>query len=192
LPLPPISDPTQAPRGHKLAEEDGDGLKPAAENQKEAEAEQGKARLVRMGVLAQYVKDLSFESPGAPQSLQNPGPNPRLDVSFDVHAGGIGQDLYEVSFGVKAQARSDQGTVYDLELLYGGMFRLENVPQERLQPILFIDCAALLFPFARRLVADLTRDGGFPPLMLDPIDFGALYARNIANAQAEATGAPKN
>ena len=83
---------------------------------------------------------------------------------------------------LEVHAKSDQGVIYNVELVYGGLFRLRGVPQNLLQPVLFIDCPTLLFPFMRRVLADVTRDGGFPPLMLDPIDFGRLYAQNFAHA----------
>src|SRR6476469_8435885 len=84
-------------------------------------------------------------------------------------------------------ARSDVGVIYNIELFYAGLFRLRNVPQNLLQPVLFVDCPALLFPFTRRVLADVTRDGGYPPLMLDPIDFGRLYSQNRARGQGQAS-----
>ena len=135
-------------------------------------------------MLAQYIKDLSFESPGAPQSLQGPGQNPQLKVSVNVNAEPRGEEAFEVALQLEVHAKCDQGVIYNVELVYGGMFRLHRVPQNLLQPVLFIDCPTLLFPFMRRVLADITRDGGFPPLMLDPIDFGRLYAQNLAQPQA--------
>jgi preprotein translocase subunit SecB len=160
---------------------DGDGIEGGADQLQPA-----------LNVLAQYIKDLSFESPNAPGILQKPASNPRLDVSVNVQAGGDGKEVFEVALHVDAHAKSDEGIVYNVELVYAGMFRLKDIARERLQAVLFIDCPALLFPFARRLIADLTRDGGFPPLMLDPIDFAMLYRRNLADAQQEAAQAPKN
>ena len=145
----------------------------------------------QLAVLAQYVKDLSFESPNAPQSLQGPGQNPQLKVSVNVNAGGRGEDAYEVALQLEVHAKSDQGVIYNVELVYGGLFRLTGVPQNLLQPVLFVDCPTLLFPFLRRVLADVIRDGGFPPLMLDPIDFGRLYAQN-ARASRRAGQQAKN
>ncbi|XSG81767.1 MAG: protein-export chaperone SecB [Methyloligella sp. ZOD6] len=147
---------------------------------------------VTLNVLAQYIKDLSFESPNAPKSLQSAGSQPRLEVSVNVQASGSGEDLYEVALSLEAHARSDESVVYNIELIYGGMFRIKGASQEILQPILFIDCPSILFPFARRVIADVSRDGWFPPLMLDPIDFRTLYRRNLENAQKEASGTSKN
>ena len=138
----------------------------------------------QLTVLAQYIKDLSFESPTAPQSLQGPGQNPQLKVGVNVNAGARGEDAYEVALQLEVHAKSDLGVIYNVELVYGGLFRLTGVPQHLLQPVLFVDCPTILFPFLRRVLADVVRDGGFPPLMLDPIDFGRLYAQNLAQGQA--------
>jgi preprotein translocase subunit SecB len=134
-------------------------------------------------VLAQYIKDLSFESPNAPQSLQGPGQNPQLKVGVNVNAAPRGEEVYEVALQLEVHAKSDQGVIYNVELLYGGLFRLRGIPQNLLQPVLFVDCPTILFPFLRRVLADVIRDGGFPPLMLDPIDFARLYAQNLAQVQ---------
>ncbi len=144
----------------------------------------------QLTVLAQYVKDLSFENPGAPQSLQGPGQNPQLKVGVNVNAEPRGDETFEVGLHLEVHASNDKGVIYNVELLYGGLFGLRNIPQNLLQPVLFIDCPTLLFPFMRRVLADVTRDGGFPPLMLDPIDFGRLFAENVA--RDEAVQAAKN
>jgi preprotein translocase subunit SecB len=172
----------------------GDGpLHEAAEPAGAAPATPGAARAAnqaQLQVLAQYVKDLSFENPGAPQSLQGPGQNPQLKVSVTVGAEPRGDDNFEVVLHIDVHASNDRGVIYNVELLYGGLFRLRNIPQNLLQPVLFIDCPTLIFPFMRRVLADVTRDGGFPPLMLDPIDFGRLFAENLA--RGEAAQAAKN
>ena len=146
----------------------------------------------QLTVLAQYIKDLSFESPSAPQSLQGPGQNPQLKVGVNVNAAPRGDDAYEVALQLEVHAKSDQGVIYNVELIYGGLFRLLNIPQHLIQPVLFVDCPTLLFPFMRRVLADISRDGGFPPLMLDPIDFGRLYAQNLAKAQQGPQSQAKN
>jgi preprotein translocase subunit SecB len=160
----------------------GDG--PSEQAPQASEAAPRSVKQPQLTVLAQYIKDLSFESPSAPQSLQGPGQNPQLKVSVNVNAGGRGDDAYEVALQLEVHAKSDQGVIYNVELVYGGLFRLTGVPQNLLQPVLFVDCPTLLFPFMRRVLADVIRDGGFPPLMLDPIDFGRLYAQNVAQSQA--------
>lgn len=146
-----------------------------------------------LSVLAQYVKDLSFENPSAPQSLQGPGENPELKVGVNVNAGPRGEDIYEVALQIEAHAKSEAGVIYNVELMYGGLFRLRNIPKHLLQPVLFVDCPTLLFPFVRRMLADVVRDGGFPPLLLDPIDFANLYTKNQGLGLAEAgEGTPAN
>ena len=137
----------------------------------------------QLTMLALYVKDLSFESPSAPKSLQGPGQNPQLRVNVNVNAGPRGDDTYETALQIEAHASSDLGVIYNVELSYGGLFRLRGVPENLLQPVLFVDCATILFPFARRVLADAIRDGGFPPLLLDPIDFAKLYAHKFTPAE---------
>lgn len=139
--------------------------------------------LPQVQVLTQYVKDLSFENPNAPQSLQWSEP-PRIDINVGVNARRGGDEVYEVELKINAKAEA-QGTVaFVVELLYGALFSLQNVPEEALEPFLIIEAPRIIFPFARRIVADAVRDGGFPPLMLDPIDFAALY---MAQQQGGAT-----
>lgn len=147
----------------------------------------GAGQRPQLAVVAQYVKDLSFESPGAPQTLQGPGENPQLKVGVNVNAGPRGEDIYEVAVNIEAHAKSDVGVIYNVELVYAGLFRILNVPQQMLQPIMFVDCPTILFPFVRRVLSDVVRDGGFPPLMLDPIDFARLYAQNMAGQDNERT-----
>lgn len=136
----------------------------------------------QLAVLTQFVRDLSFESPSAPKSLQQPGGNPKLDLNVNVQATKRGDDVYEVALNFSARANSDDGVIYNIELVYAGLFRLTNIPENVLQGVLFVDCPTLLFPFVRRIVAELVQDGGFPPLMLNPIDFAALYRKNAPPA----------
>jgi preprotein translocase subunit SecB len=169
--------------GDQPKKTNGDGPSPEPPNPAAGEAGAKAPVQPQLTVLAQYIKDLSFESPSSPQSLQGPGQNPQLKVSVNVYAGPRREDSYEVALQLEVHAKSDEGVIYNIELMYGGLFRLLGVPQNLLQPVLFVDCPALLFPFMRRVLADIVRDGGFPPLMLDPIDFGRLYAQNVAQAQ---------
>lgn len=143
------------------------------------EAGNAEAPPPQVNVLGQYIKDLSFENPGAPRSLRGPGKNPNIQINVNVQAQPIGDDVYEVVLSMEAAAKNEEGTLYNLELIYAGGFRLRNLPPQALKPVLFIECPALLFPFVRRLVADLTREGGFPPLLLDPIDFVALFRQRM-------------
>ena len=143
------------------------------------------ANAAQIQVLAQYVKDLSFENPAAPMSLQ--GQKPALEVGVDVQARGLGVDQYEVAIRVRADAKSANQTVFVCEVTYAGVFMLKNITPENIQPVLLIECPRQHFPFARRVVADTTRDGGFPPLMLDPIDFMTLYRAQLAQQKAQGT-----
>ena len=146
----------------------------------------------RLTVVSQYVKDLSFENPRAPRSLQPGETRPEIQIRVDVRAQQLEPERYEVSLQLHAEAKSGAETAFMVELTYAGLFGVLNIPQESLQPLLLIECPRLLFPFARRVVADATRDGGFPPLLIDPIDFATLYRRRQQQAQAprQAEGEP--
>jgi preprotein translocase subunit SecB len=146
--------------------------------QDEAAAQQGP----RLSILTQYVKDLSFENPRAPYGLQPNQPRPEIQINVDVRAGQVGPEQYEVVLDLHIEAKSGENAVFLIELAYGGLFGLSSIPEDSLQPLLLIECPRLLFPFARRVVADCTRDGGFPPLMIDPIDFVTLYRRRLQEA----------
>ena len=133
-------------------------------------------------VLGQFIKDLSFENPsiGRVQLDQNEQPNIRIEVN--VNAQNMGPNVFESVIDFKAHCSAKAGVLYDLEIEYGSMLQLENVPEASLEPFLLINCPALAFPFVRRLVADITREGGFPPLLLDPIDFAGLYMQRRQQA----------
>lgn len=143
----------------------------------------------RLSIVTQYTKDVSFENPGAPGSLGKAGVQPAISVSIDVLVRRGTEPNYEVELKVSAHAKQGDATLFLVELLYGGVFQLFNIPAETLQPVLLIECPRLLFPFARRIVADMTRDGGYPPLMLDNIDFSQLYRQKMAQMQAQAAAA---
>ena len=167
----------------------GNGAPPETEAPTQAGGPLGEAAArakanAQLNVVGQYIKDLSFESPNAPQVLQTPGENPQLQVSVNVAVNAKPDDAYEVTLNLEVHARSDASVIYNVELAYCGLFRLRNIPENLLQPVLFIDCPTILFPFMRRVLSDITRDGGFPPLMLDPLDFGRLYAEKMQRAQA--------
>ncbi len=135
-----------------------------------------------LNVLAQYLKDLSFENPNAPQSLAPQETQPQITINVNVGAQPLSATEFEVELKLEASAKSGEAVLFAVELLYAGLFRIQNVPEEHLHPFVLIECPRLLFPFARALLADATRNGGFPPLMLDPIDFVALYQQNAAQA----------
>lgn len=138
-----------------------------------------------INVLAQYVKDLSFENPNAPQSLMPNQPAPQVGINVDVQAQGVAENLFEVVLNLRAEARSGENTVFLVELSYGGLIALQGIPQEHQRPVLLIEGPRLLFPFARAILADATRDGGFPPLMINPIDFADLFRRQMMGEGAE-------
>jgi preprotein translocase subunit SecB len=124
----------------------------------------------------QYTRDLSFEVPGAPEIFITLREQPRVDLALDVQARPVqgGQNVYEVSLQIRADAKAGETSCFIAELAYCGVFTV-NVAPEHLEPVLLVECPRLLFPFARNILADVTRDGGFPPVLLAPIDFVALW-----------------
>ena len=151
------------------------------------------AQPIQVQVVGQYIKDLSFENPNIAKLLSEPGDNPNIKITVNVSSNGAGTDLFESSIDFNAQASNKHGVIYELELVYAGLFRVKNVPEQTLQPFLLINCPSILFPFLRRIVADITREGGFPPLLLDPIDFAALFMRRQQELAAQqGASAPKN
>lgn len=139
-----------------------------------------------LNAMGQYVKDFSFENPNAPQSLgpqQNP---PQINIQVNVNARQLAAEDFEVELKLDGGAGEAANTLFKFELTYCGIFRAINIPQEQLGPVVMIECPRLLFPFARQIIADAVRNGGFPPLYIDPIDFGALYNQRMQEQQ----GAP--
>lgn len=132
---------------------------------------------IQAKVVSQYLKDLSFENPNIRKLIQSQGNPPSLKVEVNVNAERIDKDLFESSIELKATATNNLGTIYVLESVYAGLFKIESIPEAALEPFLLISGPTTLFPFLRRLISDVTREGGFPPLLLDPIDFAALYLR---------------
>jgi preprotein translocase subunit SecB len=139
-------------------------------------------------ILAQFIRDLSFENPRAPESLRAAGVQPQIELGVEMNGRQRPDDLYEVDMKLTARANSEAGPVFQVELLYGGLFQIQGVPQADIEPVLLIECPRFLFPFARRVIADVTSEGGFPPFMLDPIDFAAVYAARRAQQDAAPTG----
>ncbi|HTN98961.1 MAG TPA: protein-export chaperone SecB [Nordella sp.] len=139
-----------------------------------------------MRILGQYLKDLSFENPHAPASLAPQKAQPEISISINVNARNLAPSDFEVELHIDAKATSESKVVFAAEILYAGVFRLENFPQNMLHPAVLIECPRMLFPFARQILSDATRNGGFPPLMLDPIDFAGMYQKRMA-AQAQVT-----
>jgi len=134
-------------------------------------------------ILAQFIRDLSFENPRAPESLRASGAQPQIDLGVEMAARTRADELHEVDLKLTASAKNDEEPIFTVELLYGGLFQINGVAPENLEPVLLIECPRFLFPFARRIIADLTAEGGFPPFMLDPIDFGMVYAARRAQME---------
>ncbi len=137
------------------------------------------AFLPAINVLSQYTKDLSFENPNAPDSVRGQGPQPTIKVEFNVGAKSLPGNDIEVELRIQARAEQGPKILFNIELSYAGVFRIQNIPQEALQPLVLIECPRMLFPFARQIISDATENGGFPPLRIDPVDFARLYQERM-------------
>lgn len=133
---------------------------------------------------AQYIKDLSFENPRAPQSLVQQTSQPEVEINVDVKASNLGPEVFEVVLTINATARAQGETVFLVELAYGSVVTVKNATAELLPALVLVETPRIVFPFARAVIANATRDGGFPPLMINPIDFAELLRRQQAGAQA--------
>lgn len=145
----------------------------------------------QVATLAQYIKDLSVESPNAPAVFQWTV-QPQLDVQFNIQVDRVGDEVHEVGLKVEVAARSDQGAHFLIDLTYGGLFAMRNIPEDAMGPFLLAEAPRLLFPFVRQIIAEASQNMGFPPLLLDPIDFGQAYYSQIEAAQAQAQGVEPN
>jgi preprotein translocase subunit SecB len=143
-------------------------------------------------LVGQYIRDLSFENPGAPGSVMLGGPNPSFNVTINVGVKKQADDLYAVELNLNAKAERDTTVLFNVELAYGGVFRLRNIPEAQLPPLLMIEAPRILFPFARHVLANTVQLGGFPPLMMEPVDFQQLYLQNLASMQAAQKPATTN
>ncbi|MEP0943962.1 MAG: protein-export chaperone SecB [Rhizobiaceae bacterium] len=151
-----------------------------------AAAKPGNGEAPSLNVLAQYIKDLSFENPHAPHSLRPRENQPEINININVNANPLSETDFEVELKLEAGAGEGADAMFNVELIYAGVFRLTNMPEEAVAPAILIECPRLLFPFARQVVADATRNGGFPPLMIDPVDFAALFQQRMAEEQVKA------
>ena len=140
----------------------------------------------KLNVLAQYTKDFSFKNPNAPKSLGQPTQQPAINIQINVNPNRLSNTDFEVELKFEGKAEVAGTVVFNFELVYAGVFRLQNIPQEQIGPIVMIECPRLLFPFARQIVAGAVVRGGFPPLMLDPVDFVSLYRQKVAQTQPQA------
>ncbi len=136
----------------------------------------------QLNVVAQYIKDFSFENPNAPQSLSL-AQQPQINIQINVNARPVSDTDVEVALKLEGKAESNNSLMFRFDLEYAGIFRIKNVPQDSMNAVVLIECPRLLFPFAREIVATTVRNGGFPPLLLDPVDFVALYRQRMAELQ---------
>ena len=138
------------------------------------------------GLITQYVKDLSVENPNAPESFQWQD-QPQLDVQFNIGAEQVNEEIHEVELKISATSKTERGTAFLVELSYCGLVGMRNLPDEQIHAFIYAEAPRMLFPFARRVIADVTSDGGFPPFMLDPIDFAGVYAARKAQGMGGET-----
>ena len=157
----------------------------------ETDASEQSAAAPRFHIQAQYVKDMSFESPQSPAAFIGQAENPQLDVAVNVAGEKLDDTHYEVVLKVKATAKNEKGVLFDLELDYGGVAFISDVPEDNINALVMIEGPRLMFPFARQVVSNITREGGFLPLNLNPINFAALYRQNM-EAQAGAGNGADN
>ena len=144
----------------------------------------------QLNVLAQYIKDLSFENPNAPRSLNPSQQQPTINIQINVNAKPVGGEDYEIELKVEGKAETSGTVLFSFDLLYAGIFRLANIPQDSIHPVMMIECPRLLFPFAREVIATVVRNGGFPPLLIDPVDFVGLYRQRLAELGAQGGANP--
>ncbi|HEY0442481.1 MAG TPA: protein-export chaperone SecB [Xanthobacteraceae bacterium] len=144
------------------------------------------AKPPQLNVLAQYIKDLSFENPNAPRSLTPGQQPPTINIQINVNAKPVADTDFEVELKLEGKAESGGNVLFSFDLVYAGIFRIQNLPQDQVQPVILIECPRLLFPFAREVIATVVRNGGFPPLLIDPVDFVALYRQRMTELQNQA------
>ncbi len=162
------------------------------ENNKEEKATEQKKALPPLIIAAQYIKDLSFEAPGVPMALVGMKEAPTLDLNFNINANHIKDNQFEVILTIKVQANNHENkALFVCELAYGALANV-NVPKEHIEPLLMIEVPRLVFPFARQIIADLSKESGLPPVVLAPIDFFAIYQNGIAGKAAAAAAAEAN
>jgi preprotein translocase subunit SecB len=136
-------------------------------------------------MVGQYISDLSFENPNAPNSIMSGNGSPAFNVSINVNVKKQADEIYAVELTLKAKAERESALLFNVELIYGGVFRIRNVPEAQLAPLVMIECPRLIFPFARQVLANVTQQGGFPPLMMEPVDFTQIYRQNMAAVAAQ-------
>ncbi len=156
-----------------------------ADNEPDAPAPDGQAAAASgkgpsVNIVGQYIKDLSFENPGAPGTIMGGSGSPKFDVNISVQVKKQTDEVYAVELTINAKANREETLLFNIELVYGGLFRVRNAQENQLPPLLMIECPRLIFPFARQVLASVTQSGGFPPLLMEPVDFVAIYQQNLA------------
>ena len=146
----------------------------------------------QLSVVAQYIKDFSFENPNAPQSMTPATTPPQIAIQINVNAKPLSETDIEVTLKLDGKAENSGNLLFRFELDFAGVFRIQNVPQESLNAVVLIECPRLLFPFAREIIATTVRNGGFPPLLLDPVDFVGLYRQKMGELQAAGAPVPQS
>lgn len=163
---------------------DGGGDGPGAGGNGPGAGGNGEDTQPAVGIISQYVKDLSVENPNAPDSYQWQDP-PQVDVQFNIGSRTLSAEVHEVELKITIASKHQAGTAFAVEVVYAGLVGMRNLSDEQAHPFLFAEAPRILFPFARRIVADAVRDAGYPPLMLEPIDFNGLYVQQLQQRQAE-------
>ena len=141
------------------------------------------------GIISQYIKDMSVENPNAPESFQWEEA-PQMDVQFNIGARQIADEVHEVELKIAVAAKTDKGSAYIIDLSYCGLIGMRNLDEAQAHAFTFAEAPRILFPFARRIIADAVRDAGYPPLMLEPLDFNGLYMQQLMAQQEAAQGTP--
>src|SRR3977135_251870 len=166
----------------------GNGGPPQGPSAQQGQAQPGQAQL---GVLGQYIKDFSFENPNAPRSLQPTQTQPAINIQINVSVQRMAETDYEVTLTLEGKAENSGTVLFAFDLTFAGVFRIQNVPEEALHALILTECPRLFFPFPREIVATAVRNGGFPPLLLDPVDFVSLYQQRGAQGQIPQAGPPQ-
>jgi preprotein translocase subunit SecB len=149
----------------------------------------GEDNMPQVAIISQYVKDMSFENPNAPAVYQWQE-QPQIAVDFNIGAGKLNDELHEVSLKIEVRATANGQTAFAVDLLYAGLIGIRNVAEDQVQGFLLAEAPRMLFPFARQIISHAVQDGGFPPLMLDPIDFHALFQQRAAEGGQALAGEP--
>ncbi len=152
----------------------------AEDNKSPATAGADPSKIASLNIIGQYVRDLSFENPEAPASIMGAATQPNFNVGINVGVKKQTEEVYAVELTLTAKAERENSVLFNVELIYGGLFKILNVPEAQMAPALMIECPRLIFPFARQVLANVTQAGGFPPLLMEPVDFAGIYRQNLA------------